>query len=84
MKNETVNTVNRTEVKERQFVEFSYSGKDAMLRREAVKEASDLMRAAVRKTGGSMPKELIDAYEGLNEVMEHIKRVELTVIGIGR
>ena len=31
-----------------------------------------------------MTKELIDAYEGLDKVMEHIKSVELDVIKVGR
>ena len=68
----------------REFVQFSYSSIDAMKRREAVKKASDHIQLAVKETGGSMPKELVDAYEGLHQVLEHIKKVELSVIEIGR
>lgn len=68
----------------REFVQFSYSSTDAFKRREAVKEASEHIQQVVKKTGGSMPSELIDAYEGLHKVLEHIKKVELSVIEIGR
>lgn len=72
------------ENKNKEFVQFSYSSADAFKRREAVKKASEHIRQVVKETGGSMPKELIDAYEGLHQVLEHIKKVELSVIEIGR
>ena len=66
------------------FVEFSYSSQDAYKRFEAIRKANDIVAEAIRQTGGNMPKELIDAYEGLNKVMQHIKSVELDVIRVGR
>ena len=69
---------------ERKFVEFSYSSQEAFLRFEAVKDANAIIADSIRRTGGHMTKELIEAYEGLNRVMEHIKSVELDVIKMGR
>lgn len=69
---------------ERKFVEFSYSSQEAFARFEAVKQANAIIADAIRRTGGNMTKELIDAYEGLDKVMEHIKSVELDVIKVGR
>lgn len=66
------------------FVEFSYASKDGFERFEAVKEAKEIIRNAVRRTGGDMPKELLNAYEGLADVMDHIKAIELDVIRRGR
>lgn len=66
------------------FVEFSYASKDGFERFEAVKEAKEIIRSAVRRTGGDMPKELFNAYEGLADVMDHIKTIELDVIRRGR
>lgn len=71
-------------VQERKFVEFSYSSQDAFLRFEAVKQANNIICQAIRQTGGNMSEELVDAYEGLDQVMEHIKMVELDVIKEGR
>ena len=71
-------------VQERKFVEFSYSSQDAFLRFEAIKQANNIISQAIRQTGGNMSKELVDAYEGLDQVMEHIKMVELDVIKEGR
>ena len=71
-------------INERKFVEFSYSSQEAFLRFEAVKDANAIIADAIRRTGGHMTKELIEAYEGLNRVMEHIKSVELDVIKMGR
>lgn len=71
-------------ISERKFVEFSYSSQEAFLRFEAVKDANAIIADAVRRTGGHMTEELIEAYEGLNRVMEHIKSVELDVIKTGR
>ena len=82
MENKMINE--NTEVKAREFVEFSYSSTEAFQRREAVKSASEHLKTAVKKTGGNMPKELVEAYEGLNQVMEHIKKVELEIIRVGR
>ena len=75
---------NRLTPPECKFVEFSYSSEYAFARFEAVKQACDIIRDAIRKTGGDMPRDLMDAYEGLNNVMEHIKAVELDVIKVGR
>lgn len=75
---------NKTTEMKREYVQFSYSSTDAFKRREAVKKASEHIKQTVKETGGSMPKELIDAYEGLNKVFEHIKKVELSVIEVGR
>jgi hypothetical protein len=83
MENKTVEMKNTT-VKTREFVEFSYSSTEAFQRREAVKSANEHIKDVVKKTGGNMPKELIEAYEGLNQVMEHIKKVELEIIRVGR
>ena len=69
---------------ERKFVEFSYSSQEDFARFEAVKQANAIIAEAIRRTGGNMTKELIDAYEGLDKVMEHIKSVELDVIKVGR
>lgn len=66
------------------FVEFSYSSKDGFERFEAVKTAKEIVHNAVKHTGGDMPKELMNAYEGLADVMEHIKDIELNVIRRGR
>lgn len=71
-------------ISERKFVEFSYSSHEAFLRFEAVKDANAIIADAIRRTGGHMTEELIEAYEGLNRVMEHIKSVELDVIKMGR
>lgn len=71
-------------ISERKFVEFSYSSQEAFLRFEAVKDANAIVADAIRRTGGHMTEELIEAYEGLNRVMEHIKSVELDVIKMGR
>lgn len=71
-------------ISERKFVEFSFSSQEAFLRFEAVKDANAIIADAVRRTGGHMTEELIEAYEGLNRVMEHIKSVELDVIKMGR
>lgn len=92
MENKTVLETARENAKEsatvnihkNDFVEFSYSSADAFKRREAVKKANEHIRQIVKETGGNMPAELIDAYEGLNQVMEHIKKVELEVIRVGR
>lgn len=69
---------------EKKFVEFSYSSQEAFARFEAVKQANAIIAEAIRRTGGNMTTELIDAYEGLDKVMEHIKSVELDVIKVGR
>lgn len=66
------------------FVKYSFSAADAFARREAVKECNDIIGSVIASTGGNMPTELIDAYEGLHQIMEHIKRVELDVIRVGR
>lgn len=71
-------------VQERKFVEFSYSSQDAFLRFEAIKQANNIICQTIRQTGGNMSEELVDAYEGLDKVMEHIKMVELDVIKEGR
>lgn len=70
--------------KPHEFVEFSFGSEDAFKRREAIKSAQEHVRNCVKKTGGNMPTELIEAYEGLHQVMEHIKKVELEVIRVGR
>lgn len=80
MKEEKNNTI----VKKPHFVEFSYASRDGFERFEAVKEAMDIIHNAVRHTGGDMPWDLIDAYDGLADVMEHIKAIELDVIKRGR
>lgn len=66
------------------FVEFSYASKDGFERFEAVKAAKDIIHDAIRHTGGDMPKELLNAYEGLADVMDRIKDIELDVIRQGR
>ena len=50
-------------INERKFVEFSYSSQEAFLRFEAVKDANAIIADAIRRTGGHMTKELIEAYE---------------------
>ena len=56
-----------------EFVQFSFSAKDSFSRFEAVKEAQDILKNAITKTGGNMSTDLMEAYEGLNVVMEKIK-----------
>lgn len=75
----TVNVPN-----ERRFVKFSFSSQDSFARFEAVKETQDILRRAIESTGGNMSTELIDAYEGLNTVMERIKDLELSLVKFGR
>lgn len=70
--------------KERRFVNFSFSAKESFSRFEAVKEAQDIMKSAINNTGGNMTSDLIDAYEGLNAVMERIKTLELDLVKFGR
>lgn len=77
-------THNITKLPKTKFIEFSYSSKDAFSRFESIKEANDIIKNAVRKTGGDMPRDLVDAYEGLNNVMEHIKDIEMKIIKVGR
>lgn len=84
MENKAVTTQETTVNTKREFVEFSYSSEDAFKRREAVKKAGESIKQVVKETGGNMPNELVDAYEGLNQVLEHIKKVELEVIRVGR
>lgn len=69
---------------ERKLVKFSFSSKDSFARFEAVKEAQNCLRIAIENTGGSMPTELIDTYEGLNSIMERIKDLELGLVKYGR
>ena len=69
---------------ERKLVKFSFSAKDSFDRFEAVKEAQNCLRRAIENTGGSMPTELIDTYEGLNSIMERIKDLELGLVKYGR
>ena len=69
---------------ERKLVKFSFSAKDGFARFEAVKEAQNCLRRAIENTGGSMPTELIDTYEGLNSIMERIKDLELGLVKYGR
>ena len=66
------------------FVQYSFSASDAFARREVIKDCDAAIKDVVAATGGNMPTELIDAYEGLHQIMEHIKRVELDVIRVGR
>jgi hypothetical protein len=66
------------------FVKFSYSSEYAFKRFEAIKLATKIVEDAVRATGGDMPKELLDAYEGWNNIGNKIKEVELDVIKVGR
>lgn len=84
---ENKNTQAVTEVKEvitEGYVKYSYSSEEAFARRETIKKADERIRRTVAETGGNMPKELVDAYEGLHKIMEHIKSVELDVIRVGR
>ena len=69
---------------ERKLVKFSFSSKDSFARFEAVKEAQNSLSKAIENTGGSMPTELIDTYEGLNSIMERIKDLELGLVKYGR
>ena len=69
---------------ERKLVKFSFSAKDSFARFEAVKEAQNCLSRAIENTGGSMPTELIDTYEGLNSIMERIKDLELGIVKYGR
>ena len=66
------------------FVQFSYSSEDAFKRFEAIKLATKIVEEAVRETGGDMPRELFEAYEGWNNIGNKIKEVELDVIKVGR
>lgn len=88
MENKTVETkketTNAATPRPHEFVEFSYSSEDAFKRREAIKSAQEHVRSVVKETGGNMPHDLIEAYEGLHKVMEHIKKVELEIIRVGR
>ena len=84
MTKERTEAVKETLKNNHEFVEFSFSSEDAFKRRESVKCAQEHIRSMVKKTGGNMPTELIEAYEGLHQVMEHIKKVELEVIRVGR
>ena len=70
--------------KDRRFVNFSFSAQDSFSRFEAVKEAQDILRSAIDKTGGNMTSDLINAYEGLNAVMEKIKALEIDIVRVGR
>ena len=70
--------------KNRRFVNFSFSAQDSFSRFEAVKEAQDILRNAIDKTGGNMTSDLINAYEGLNAVMEKIKALEIDIVRVGR
>lgn len=70
--------------KDRRFVNFSFSAQDSFSRFEAVKEAQDILRNAIDKTGGNMTSDLINAYEGLNAVMEKIKALEIDIVRVGR
>ena len=70
--------------KDRRFVNFSFSAQDSFSRFEAVKEAQDILRNAIDKTGGNMTSDLINAYEGLNAVMEKIKTLEIDIVRVGR
>ena len=70
--------------KDRRFVNFSFSAQDSFSRFEAVKEAQDILRNAINKTGGNMTSDLINAYEGLNAVMEKIKALEIDIVRVGR
>lgn len=69
---------------ERSFVKFSFSSQEGFARFEAVKETQDILRRVIESTGGNMSTELINAYEGLNSVMERIKDLELSLIKFGR
>ena len=70
--------------KDKRFVNFSFSAQDSFSRFEAVKEAQDILRNAIDKTGGNMTSDLINAYEGLNAVMEKIKALEIDIVRVGR
>ena len=70
--------------KDRRFVNFSFSAQDSFSRFEAVKEAQDILRNAIDKTGGNMTSDLINAYEGLNAVIEKIKALEIDIVRVGR
>lgn len=67
-----------------EFVQFSFSAKDSFTRFEAVKEAQDILKNAISKTGGNMSTDLMEAYEGLNVVMEKIKALEIDIVRVGR
>lgn len=69
---------------EYEFVQFSFSAKDSFSRFEAVKEAQDILKNAIAKTGGNMSTDLMEAYEGLNAVMEKIKTLEIDIVRVGR
>lgn len=69
---------------EYEFVQFSFSAKDSFSRFEAVKEAQDILKNAIAKTGGNMSTDLMEAYEGLNAVMEKIKALEIDIVRVGR
>ena len=79
-----IKTEEVTEVKPSGFVKYSYSSEEAFARRETIKKADERIGRVVAETGGNMPKELVDAYEGLHRIMDHIKSVELEVIRVGR
>ena len=67
-----------------EFVQFSFSAKESFSRFEAVKEAQDILKNAIAKTGGNMSTDLMEAYEGLNVVMEKIKTLEIDIVRVGR
>ena len=69
---------------EYEFVQFSFSAKDSFSRFEAVKDAQDILKNAIAKTGGNMSTDLMEAYEGLNAVMEKIKALEIDIVRVGR
>ena len=84
MENKNTNVTEVKEVITEGYVKYSYSSEEAFARRETIKKADERIRRTVAETGGNMPKELVDAYEGLHKIMEHIKSVELDVIRVGR
>ena len=49
-----------------------------------MKEAQDILKNAITKTGGNMSTDLMEAYEGLNVVMEKIKALEIDIVRVGR
>lgn len=69
---------------ERRFVKFRFSSQDSFSRFEAVKEAQNIMSDAIEDTYGNMTTELINAYEGLNSLMERIKALELDLVRLGK
>ena len=66
------------------FVEFSYRAEDALIRRNAINQARDVIKQAIDKTHGDMTRSLVLKYERINMIIDEIVKEENDIMRVGK